>query len=452
MGGILSSLLNSAKAIDVLDRQLAVIQNNVSNANTPGYAKQTQSVQAMRFDVSSGILGGVQAGPVLSARSEYAEETVRRQNSLYGSAGQRSADLTQIEPLFDLTSTGSISASMNSFFQSFSQLSVNPNDAVSRQSVIDQARTLAASFQQTASGLVTAAKNADTGIRTTLLAINDLAGRIATLNASSASDYRNAEDPGTDAQIHAALEDLSELGDITVLSDGRGSLNVYLGGQTPLVIGTHAFALSAEASASTTAVLDSQGKDVTSTIHSGKLGGLLDEQRNTIPSYVADLDKLALTFAAAVNSQLKAGVDASGNAPTVDLFSYDPLGAAGSLAVTAIQPDQIAAARAGAPGGNGNALDMAALANSKVIDRESFTQFYGTLAARVGQDISSVKNVQQSEEGLVAQARNMRAQISAVSLDDEAALMMQIQRQYQAAGKVIGVLDSLTETLISMVK
>ena len=86
MASILTSLLNSANAIDVMDRQLAVLQNNVSNASTPGYARQTQSLQAMPMELDSGLLGGVTAGPVLSARSEYAEETVRRQNSLFGSA------------------------------------------------------------------------------------------------------------------------------------------------------------------------------------------------------------------------------------------------------------------------------------------------------------------------------------------------------------------------------
>ncbi len=452
MGSLLTSLLNSANAIDVLNRQLAVIQNNVSNANTPGYARQTQSVQAMALEPSSGLLGGVTAGPVLSARSEYAEETVRRQNSLYGSAEQRSADLSQIEPLFDLNSTGSISNSLNKFFQSFSQLSVNPSDTVSRQNVIDQAQTLAGSFRQTAAGLVQAGNHADVGIRNTLTQINDLTTQIAKLNASRISDYRNVADSGTDAQMHAALENLSELADITVLQDKTGALNVYLGGQTPLVIGDRQAALSADSSASATAVLDAQGKDITATIQSGKLGGLLDERRNTISSYTAELNQLAQTLATSVNGQLKAGLDNSGATPTVDLFSYDPSAPAGTLAVTGIQPDQIAAAAANAAGGNGNALDVAALANSQVLNGFTLTQFYGNLAAKVGQDVSSSKNEQQSQQEVVAQARSMRSDISSVSLNDEAALMMQVQRQYQAVGKVIGVLNSLTDTLLSMVK
>ena len=98
MGNLFTSLLNSANAVRVLDRQLAVLQNNVTNANTPGFARQTQSVQAMAFDLASGLQGGVAAGPVLSSRSEYAEEAVQQQLSRHGYAGQRANDLAALEP------------------------------------------------------------------------------------------------------------------------------------------------------------------------------------------------------------------------------------------------------------------------------------------------------------------------------------------------------------------
>ena len=153
-----------------------------------------------------------------------------------------------------------------------------------------------------------------------------------------------------------------------------------------------------------------------------------------------------------MNDQLKAGLDANGTTPTIDLFSFDPAASAITLAVTGIQPDQIAAASAGAPGGNGNALNVAALANQKLAGGYTLTQSYGNLAAGVGQDISASADESQSQQSLVSQARNIRDESSAVSLDQEAALMMQIQRQYQAVAKVIGTLDQMTETLISMVK
>ena len=45
----------------------------------------------------------------------------------------------------------------------------------------------------------------------------------------------------------------------------------------------------------------------------------------------------------------------------------------------------------------------------------------------------------------------MRQQISGVSLDEEAENMMEYQRSYQAVSKMLGTLNSLTDTLMNMV-
>src|SRR5262249_11828987 len=63
-----------------------------------------------------------------------------------GDARQRAADLGLVEPLFDLTSPFGIPGALNKFFDSFSQLSVNPNDSVARQSVIDLAGQVTQAF------------------------------------------------------------------------------------------------------------------------------------------------------------------------------------------------------------------------------------------------------------------------------------------------------------------
>ena len=102
----------------------------------------------MPFDPSQGLAGGVTPGPLINTRSEYAEQAVRDQDTALGSAQQLSNDLGQIQPLFDLTSTTGIASSLNSFFNTFSQLTVNPNDEVSRQAVITAAGQLAQNLNQ----------------------------------------------------------------------------------------------------------------------------------------------------------------------------------------------------------------------------------------------------------------------------------------------------------------
>src|SRR5438067_175224 len=143
MGNIFTSLLNATGALQVYGRALSVVENNISNVNTPGYVRQDQTFLSLPFDPAKGLTGGVLTGPVLGARSEFLEHAVRSQQENFGSAQQRATDLAQIEPLFDLTTGFGISSAFNRFFDSFAQLAVNPNDPVARQAVIDQAGNVA---------------------------------------------------------------------------------------------------------------------------------------------------------------------------------------------------------------------------------------------------------------------------------------------------------------------
>jgi flagellar hook-associated protein 1 FlgK len=126
MGSLTTSLLNSTGALSVYGQALNVIQNNTSNAHTPGYVKEDQSLVALPFNTAQQTAGGVMAGPVLSARSEYLEQNVRNQQQLFGDAQQRASDLGQVEPAFSLSSTSSVSATLNNFFNAFSQLERQP--------------------------------------------------------------------------------------------------------------------------------------------------------------------------------------------------------------------------------------------------------------------------------------------------------------------------------------
>jgi flagellar hook-associated protein 1 FlgK len=453
MGNLLTSVLNAAKAIQAYDRQLATIQSNVANASTPGYVRQTQTLEAMRFDLRSGLAGGVAAGPVLSSRSEYAEESVRRQFSQQGYSEQLASDLGRLESIFSPSGNYGTAASITKFFQSFSQLSINPNDTVARQAVIDRSQDLATSFNQTALGLADASQQADQQIRASVIAVNRLGQAIQEINTVYRQSAQSNADAGLDASVYSKLEELSELVDFTINRAEDGTLSIYLGGQTPLVIGDHLFEISAEAGSQFTAVIDATGRDVTGQIHHGKLSGLLHEKNTLIPSYLADLDQLAQAMADQVNLKLAGGVDAYGAAPVIDLFEYNAAqGAAMSLGVTAITPQEIAASTADAPGGNGNALDVAAMLNQKLIDGFTFTERFGTLGGRVGRDLASAREDAATQELLAIQARTFRSEISGVSLDEEAAYLLQVQRSYQAASKLMAVLNEITDTLMQTLR
>ncbi len=450
MSNLLSTLINSAGAMQAFDRALSTVQNNVANSNTPGFAKRRQSLIAMAFEPSFGFPGGVLAGKLLNYRDVYAERSVRHEQQMLGNASQRTANLANIEPLFNVTEEGGIPTALSGLFQAFSVLGVSPNNLSARQGVLDRARSLASSFNQAAANLRSSAYNTDQQIRGTVEKINALVSQVRDINAQRRNNYETVSAAGPDAQLNTALESLAELVDYTTLEQADGTVTVLLGGQVPLVIGDHQYQISADFSSGPVRVLDAQANDISGTVQSGRLDALLGLKNQTIPSYLADLDRLATVVADRVNGALFEGVDLNGATPTKNLFTYSDQPAV-TLAVSDILPEELSAALPEAPGGNGNSLRLAALANSKEIDGFTFTEFYGGLASRLGRDLAEARDNEELHSDLLTQAQALRHENQGVSLDEEAAHMIEFQRAYQASAQFLKVLNDLTEVVIHLV-
>ena len=112
----------------------------------------------------------------------------------------------------------------------------------------------------------------------------------------------------------------------------------------------------------------------------------------------------------------------------------------------------VAAASATAPGGNGNALSISALGSGPQVNGYSFIGFFGQITARVGTELNAAKDGVDTQQSLVAQARSLRSQLQGVSLDEEAVHLVELQRAYQAAARIVTVLDDLTQTTIDMLR
>jgi flagellar hook-associated protein 1 len=445
-------MTNTANALKAFEDGLATVSNNVTNANTPGYVEQTQTFSAQPFDLSEGLSGGVEAGPVLSSRDVYAEQAVQQQQTAVGYYTQKVADLTPAEASFSLSSTSGVSPAMDALFSSFSALSVNPNGTVERQAVLNAANTVAQQFQSAANGLSSQSADLTQQTQGIIGDINQLASTIAQVNSDDRVDASGGVNAGVDAQLYSSLEQLSQYANFTTLQQPDGTISVLLGGQTPLVEGDQAYDIQGDFSTQQTAILSSTGADITSQITGGQLAAAVDDNNNVIPGYLTSLNTLAQSFADQVNGALDNGIDENGAAPTTDLFTYNPVeGAAATLAVNPLTTDQIAAALPGAPSGNGNALAVAQLANATGVDGYTFDEYFGNIGGQVGNDVQSATNSETTKQSLLTQAQTLRQQVSGVSLDAEAESLMAFQQSYEATSKMFTVLNELTETLMAVI-
>jgi len=475
MANLLATLVNSATTLSAYDQVLQVTQNNVANASTPGYARQTQTLEAMPFDPTRGDAGGVRAGTALSSRDEYAEQAVRQQNVLLGAATQSVNSLTSLQSYFDVSGSSGIPYALNNLLQAFSAWGQTPNDANARQNVINQASDLAGAFQDAANGLTTVTQDTDQQLQQTTAQINSLVGQLQQFNKDVMGGDHN--DSGLDAQVHSTLEQLSQYVNFTATKQPDGTVNIMLNGQTPLLIEDRQYQIACNMVQAPDAVYAnapplaqitaSDGTDITAGITTGQLGALLTMRNSMLPGYIGDgaqqgdLNAMAQQFADRVNQLLTSGNISDGPpAQTgVALFTYDaanPTNVAGSLAINpAISASQLAAIDPGPPEvSNGIALTLSGLANptdsADEIQGESFTAFYGDMASRVGNALSEATDQQQVQQSAVAQAQNLRQQASGVDLDQEAMTLVQFQQAYEANSRLISVLDQLTADVINI--
>jgi len=221
-------------------------------------------------------------------------------------------------------------------------------------------------------------------------------------------------------------------------------------------------------------ILDSDGNDITSRITTGQVGGVLQAVNGTLAqiqgsaSQQGSLNQLAQTIADRVNALLTGGnisdADPTTGAPAVPgepLFTYNaanPSSIASSLTVnSAITADQLAAIDPGPPEvDNGIPLALANLATPQnpadEIDNMSYTQFYGNVAAQLGTAISTAQTNQTTSQDSLTQAQSLRQQSSGVDLNQEAIKVLQFQQSYDAASKIVTILDQVTQTFLDAIQ
>ncbi|HTA44379.1 MAG TPA: flagellar hook-associated protein FlgK [Bryobacteraceae bacterium] len=479
MSNLLASLSGAGNAVSVFENALTVSQNNIVNSATPGYAEESPTLQALPLDLPAGLSGGVASGPVVDARDLYAEKAVQQAQTNLGSAQQQVTALQSLQSTFDLTGTAGITGALNQLFSAFSTWAATPTDTTARQSVVTGAQNLAQAFQQESQAVSTVASNADSTLSGVVDQVNTLTQRIANDNVQRAS----GQDPSVDADLYNNLQQLSALVPITTLKESDGSTTVLLAGQTPLVVGQFQYNISSQVGIPqnppptnpggppSDQVLDASGNDITAEITGGQIGGLLQARNGTIAQLQGDayqqgsLNQLAQAIADRVNALLTGGnisnADATTGAPAVPgipLFTYtNSTNAAQTLAVNpAITPDQLAAIQPGPPEvDNGVPLTLANLATPQnaadEVNNMSYQDFFGNMAGKVGSAIATAQGNQTTGQQQLTQAENLRQQSSGVDLNQEAIRVLQFQQAYNAASKMVSVLNDLTNTIITAI-
>lgn len=441
-----------------------VTGNNISNANTPGYTDESvgfvnsppYTLPDEQNRVYVGQLGtGVIAQSVLRSASQYLDNEVVSATSQNSQQSAVSTWLQNIQGDFNEPSSSGINQALTQFYANFTALESNPSNVGARQTVISGAQTLAQVFQSTQSNLTQAGQQITSAINNDMTTINSDGQQIAALNLQIRQAVGQNEQPNElEDQRQQLITNLSKLTNVTTSTNSDGTVDVKIGG-TSLVTGVNASNVDLSS-------LQSRG-DLTS----GEVSGLLQAQ-NDLSGYQSSLDTLANTVITDVNAYQAGGTDSNGNVQPggagldgstgVAFFTGNSASTIAVNPTLANDPDKLAAgaiptppATTPASGDATVATEIANLQNttSKALGNQTPLTYYQQLIATVGGDTQTAQTAATDSGAALTQITNQQQSVEGVNLDQEMTNMLQYQRAYEAAAKVVSTEDDMLNTLIN---
>jgi len=334
-------LFNIGKsALFASQASLSVINNNIANVNTPGYARQDVVLQISNPIQGGGghlIGAGVTTSGIRRSYDRFIEAQLTQQYQFLGRSTSLEKTLGGAEQIFNDASGAGLQKNLVEFFNAWQDVATAPEGQSQRIVLLQKAQSLVTNARRMESNLVTLLKQTNESIADMAGTVNTLATGISALNkkivqleaglsSEQASDLRSQRDN--------LVNQLSELADISSFENRDGSLTVTLGMRN-LVSGEKATPLVARTDTNGNTELSLDNINITALIETGQLGGLIAAREDIIDNSLVGLRKLVASLTKEINLQHQAGFGLDGSTNN-NFFSPLQLATGGSSAGASI--------------------------------------------------------------------------------------------------------------------
>ncbi|MGC8490246.1 MAG: flagellar hook-associated protein FlgK [Syntrophobacteraceae bacterium] len=430
MAGLNVTLNIAAQTLMNTQTELSTASNNISNANTTGYAVETAvQTQNPSTQMVYGYLGaGASVTSISQARDNFLEQQLMNAASSDSQFTSQASELSTIQSVASDSGSTGISQALGNFFDAWSTLSQNPTGVAEQSAVYSAGQNLASAIQTTYNQLDNINGQLTTQISDTATQANTLLTQIAQLNTGIARGGTTPTSQPNDLinQQYAAIDSLSKLIPVTFSKQSDGTFTV-----TATVNGSSQDLVTAETVNYSVNPTDSVG--------GGQLGGLQDAQTQ-LSGYMGQLDN----FAEGVINNFKTsfgpqavfqGTDATSIAANTNYLSTLPIDAA-QMATDANTMSSL----------QDQSLTFSDGTNS------TLQGYLGTIQSSIGTDAQTANTNQSYYDSLKSELQNQQQSVSGVSMDEEMVHVIQFQQIYQAAAKVVTTTATLMNTAINMVQ
>lgn len=436
-------------------RSLDVTGQNIANAATPGYSRQRAELAPVDFKRNGMSIGlGVNVVQVAQLRDTIIDAQIRQKEGEVGEFGEKIKLYEQIEVLLASGAENDLDKLITKFFNSFSELSNNPESLALRENVLFAAQNVTTRFGELSESFDSIKQNLVKDSTILIDNINRLTADIARLNVSIAKGAATGQPDNYSIDLrNQRLDELSQLVNVNVIYDSSGMAEVRMG--NILVVQTDRASVIEPEFDSVNNLFRlrlNNGRTVKGV--GGRLGAAMDVYEKILPEFKGKLDTLAENLVQKVNELHVTGFDLNGNTGT-EFFNPTNTKASNISINSTIVSDvsRIAASNtAGANGNNQVALDIFALLDSPTaVGDKSFIEYSLSLAAESGFALSSLRTRVESAESSKLMLKNQQEEISGVNLDEELANMIKFQNAYQASARVIATVQTMYDTVLSLI-
>jgi flagellar hook-associated protein 1 FlgK len=451
-----ASISTALTALQAHRRALDTTGHNIANANTAGYTRQRTDLEARTVPGASSSVAnrlvsgsGVEIVGTTRLADEFRTARVRTQTAQHADLQARAETLTEVERLLSEPGDAGLAKQLTEMWGAWSAVAKS-TDRAPKEVLVDKAQAVIDSLRSGQRGLDGLWTDQRTQVEGLVTEVNGLTTRIAGLNlAVVAAQGGPAGDLGAANDLldqrDGLVTRLVELTGATVIAQQDGTTTLTLDGN-PVVVGAESYPLAVAGAVARTDVAGDPVRLVRPSgaavgpLRGGQLAAALDALNTTIPGVAARYDEVAASLATTVNTAY-----ATTGSPT-GFFTGT------SVATLAVEAGIRAAPitiRAGEPGRGDKDTSVAArIADSakaaggpdELWQRHVVTTGVRTQAASSRADVAAVT---------LASAVADQESVSGVSLDEETANLLVIQRAYEGAARVLTAVDQALDTLIN---
>lgn len=425
---------------------LDVTAQNIANASSDGYVRRSV---AMGEVASAGGIGqsgdislsGVRVKGVIRNADLFRQAEVRRTGADAARANSEVAGLENIESAVE---GADVYTAVVKYEGSLQQLAADPTNTSLRAAVVEEARTMANSFNIASQGLDSVRDGLQFEASDGVSQVNKLSQEIARVNLrlARAADASSDQTALLD-QRDSLLQSLSTYTDIKTTISPDQTVQVTLGGTpgTALVTGGTATPFAMTAATDGTISFTLGGSPVT--VAGGSLAGKSQALTKLVDTR-ARIDAVANSVMTTVNTAQAAGVDLTGAGGTA-MFSGT---GAGDMKMIMTSGTALATAPAGAGANSRNSGNLDSLrATLATVDPA------GKMDAAIFDISSTVEGRSISRDALVVIAANASIALqtqAGVDLDQEAVNLLRFQQAFQASGRIMQVASDIFDTIVGI--